>query len=134
MYRPAVHFLWNDFMKEKMISFRVSEAEYKQLKDRAIDTPAGRTKNGNVNLSGYMRNQVLSAAGIRNTALASNAGKLHYEMRKLGVNVNQIARKLNAGIGTEKDVEILHEKIGRIEQLLEQYIAGVDELWQSQNS
>ena len=120
-------------MKEKMISFRVSEEEYNLLKERALDTPIGRTRNGGVNLSGYMREQVFSAAGIRNAALTSNAGKLHYEIRKLGVNVNQIARKINAGIGSQKDVAILHEKLGEIEQLLNRYIQEVDELWRSQS-
>ena len=99
-----------------------------------MDTPAGRTKSGALNLSGYMRDQVLSAAGIRNAALTNSTAKLQYEMRKLGVNVNQIARKLNAGIGTQKDIEILFAKIDQIERLLGQYMDKVDELWRSQNS
>ena len=133
MYRPAVHFL---FMakKEKFIGIRVSEDEYNRLKEIAVETPSGRHKNGTVNLSGYMRNQVFSIAGIKNAALASNVKDLKYELRKLGVNVNQIARKMNAGIGTDKDIDSLNKKIDEIEQLLERYIEQTYEIWQSLSS
>ena len=120
--------------KEKFIGIRVSEEEYNRLKEIAVDTPYGRNKNGTVNLSGYMRTQVFSAAGIRNAALASNVKDLKYEIRKVGVNVNQIARKLNAGIGTDRDIDTLFQKLDEIEQLLDHYIAQADEIWRSLSS
>lgn len=133
MYRPAVHFFVMA-KKEKFIGIRVSESEYNRLKEIAADTPYGRHENGTVNLSGYMRNQVFSVAGIRNAALTSNVKELKYEIRKLGVNVNQIARKMNAGIGTERDINVLHKKMGEIEQLLSHYIEQMEEIWQSLSS
>lgn len=119
--------------KNKFIGIRVSEEEYNRLKELAIDTPEGRNRNGTLNLAGYIRSRVFAAAGIKNTSLISNVKDLNYEIRKLGVNVNQIARKMNSGIGTERDIEVLRIKLERIEQLIAYYTNEVNQIWQSPN-
>ena len=118
--------------KNKFIAIRVTEEEYNRLKELAIDAPEGRNRNGTLNLAGYIRSKVLSVSGIKNAAITSNIKALNYEIRKLGVNVNQIARKLNSGIGTERDIEVLRIKLERIEQLIAYYTHEVEHnIWQS---
>lgn len=79
-------------------------------------------KNGETVLSKYLRKKILNnrieAALQKNLELE----RLIYEIRKIGVNINQIAKRYNSGTPFYTDPRQLLENLQRIELLLKTYI------------
>lgn len=79
-------------------------------------------KNGETVLSKYLRKKILNnrieAALQKNLELE----RLTYEIRKIGVNINQIAKRYNSGTPFYTDSRQLLENLQRIELLLKTYI------------
>lgn len=78
--------------KGRKLTVRVSEAEYAAVE--AAANSAGQTT------SAFFRSLVLDGAGVRpvfNNEDRAALQLLHEDMRKIGINLNQVARALNAG-------------------------------------
>ena len=87
------------------IPIRVTPEELAYIKECAEASGAAKFKNGRMNLSRYLREQVLRNTGYEDVELARQLRDLQYELRKIGTNVNQIARKINSGfIGSSEDL------------------------------
>lgn len=52
-----------------------------------------------------------------------------YELRKIGTNVNQIAKKINGGFGTADDLQELEQYLKRIEKIFAKFRKEADEVW-----
>ncbi len=78
--------------KDRRINFRLNADEYSAVQDAAAK--AGMT------VSAFFRSLSLEGAGVRpvfNDKDRAILFLLHEDMRKIGVNLNQVARSLNAG-------------------------------------
>lgn len=118
-------------LRTEKIRIRLTIEELEYLKQCMKEDDGAKFHNGKENLSGYVRDRLLSNIGYRNKALEKQNEKLTYELRKIGVNVNQIARKINAGFGSRQDITDLFSYLNIIEQMLEDYQKKVSELWES---
>lgn len=79
----------------RVVPVRLSEAQYKRIK-------------GICDKTGLTASEVVRSA-LKGVHLKerphSDIGKLYTEINHIGNNINQIARKMNAGLGTESDVQ-----------------------------
>ena len=90
-------------------------------------------RNGKPNLSEFIRDKLLDSTGYHSENLIKISDELRYEIRKIGTNINQIARKVNGGIGSSKDLADLKGYVVQITECFENYTMRVEELWESQN-
>ena len=105
-------------MKDRKITFRVTQKEY-TLIDEMKKTETRFTYGGRWDMSAYIRNLVLSQTGKKDVRVDIELKDLNYQVRKIGVNINQIAHRLNSNIGDMRDAEYVVElmkelKIGKI--------------------
>lgn len=117
-------------LRTEKIRIRLTIEELEYLKQCMKEDGSAKFHNGKENLSAYVRDRLLSNIGYRNKMLEKQNENLNYELRKIGVNVNQIARKLNAGFGSRQDITDLFSYLNIIEQMLEDYQKKVSELWE----
>ncbi|NWJ27481.1 MobC family plasmid mobilization relaxosome protein [Rhizobium sp. Td3] len=92
------------------LTVRLSDAEYLAVQDAAL--AAGMTA------SAFFRSLTLEGAGVRpvfNDEDRTILSILHEDMRKIGVNLNQVARSLNAGrVVDAGEVKIALRNVERI--------------------
>ncbi len=86
--------------KKFVVSVRLTETEYKDLCRQAEQDLETHTRAGAKNLSAYARKCILKGMGRRNELeLKRELKNLAYQVRKIGVNINQVTKKLNGGYG-----------------------------------
>ena len=117
--------------RTEKIRIRVTDEELNYLKVCMAKDGGMKFKNGKENFSAYLRDRLLTNVGYRNKILEQQNKDLDYDLRKIGVNINQIARKINAGFGSRQDITNLFSYLNNIEQMLEDYQKKVSELWES---
>ena len=103
------------------IIFRVTPEERAYLEQRARDAKTGK------NFSGYLRNTMLANSGYRNPQLEKLLKDVQYELRKIGTNVNQIAKKINGGLGEPEDIRELERYLNRIGGVFEAFSKEAEE-------
>jgi len=94
--------------RKKQISFRVSDKEYENLREKS--------ERANLSTPQFCKSVALSKK-IKQPKI-DNAGalKIAAELRKIGTNVNQIAKHLNTGESVAQSE--LHEQFERFEKEL----------------
>ena len=105
--------------REERVQVRLTAAELEHLKKCSREQGGRFVRSGRVNFSDYLRLLLLSGSGYRDEALVRQLRGLKYELRKIGTNVNQVAKKVNSGFGTPQDIERLSGYLARIEQAFE---------------
>lgn len=118
--------------RTERLRLRLSDDELEFLKEQA-DASGAKFKNGKTNLSRYVRETLLAGSGLRDEQLQRGIRSLAYEFRKIGTNINQIARKINADIGTPEDLIRLTDYLDRIETKFAGFLKEVEEHWPSQS-
>lgn len=101
------------------LNIRLTEKELEYLK-KCSENSDCRFKNGRDNFSDYLRSLLFVASGYRDEAYLKQLRDLQFEVRKIGININQIAKKINSGyIGYSDDLAELKEYLSRIEAAFE---------------
>lgn len=106
-------------MKSRKITFRVSEDEYEQILSMQKKWKQY-SYGGKWNLSGFVRALVLSNCGFKDAEKTRMLRQMNYELRKIGVNINQIAHKLNGNIGDPRDAAYVIELMTDLNQTADQ--------------
>ena len=96
--------------KNRFLSVRMTEAERKHLDELA-------EKSG-LSLSNTIRS-CINGTELRERQSAE-IRDLYTEINHIGNNINQIARKINAGLGTKDDVQEALYLLRRVYELMEQ--------------
>lgn len=117
--------------RETKITFRVSEEERVHLK-KAAEMPDSSGKKYK-DMSEFIRGTLLERTGFQSTMVKMQLNVLLYETNKIGVNINQTVKKINAGYGSHSDIELLLSEQRKLCELVEKYTEMVESLWQSQN-
>ena len=113
--------------RDRDFNLRLSEPEYIYLK-KCAEGAEFRFKHGRVNFSGYVRSMLLEKSGYKNTTYLRQLRDVAYELRKIGTNVNQIAKKINQGyIGSSDDLAELKAYLERIEKTFDELKNNVPE-------
>lgn len=90
--------------KDRLINVRVSDAEHQAIEEAA--------KAAGMSVSAFFRSLLLEGAGVRPILTAQERlimAALLEDMRMIGINLNQVARALNAGKGvhpSELDINL----------------------------
>lgn len=96
--------------KDCRVNFRLNPADYSAVQEAAAK--AGMT------VSAFFRSLTLEGAGVRpvfNDEDRTILSILHEDMRKIGVNLNQVARSLNAGrVVDPEEIKIALRNVERI--------------------
>lgn len=104
--------------REYNIRVRLTKNEYDLLLREA--DKEGYAKNGELNLSSYIRGRLFSEMLAR-----KNTGKelreLSYQIRKIGVNINQAVKRINSGREGKDDDTYLLTELAEVERLLKKY-------------
>lgn len=101
-------------LKKRIVTFRVTEEEYELLKNR---TEQSEIRSGNI--SEYVRRQVLGEEYpyVREKLLRD----MNYQIRKIGVNINQITARNNSRLYFVSDKEQLKEDMEELIKLFEEF-------------
>ncbi len=118
--------------RTEKIRVRLTEKELEHLK-KCSSASNNRFQNGRTNFSEYLREQLLTGSRYTNGEVVRQLRELKYELRKIGTNVNQIAKKVNSGLGTSEDLYWLTEYLTRIEAAFKKLEQEADATWRSRN-
>lgn len=117
------------YRKRRYIGIRVSEREYQIIREAAEQESECHSKNGSINISRFIRNRVLDSERIKNQK-KRQMDDLVYQIRKIGVNINQITKKVNADKVYFYDIKVVQEEQRKIEsqvnKLIHVYISGIE--------
>jgi hypothetical protein len=116
----------NQSKKELVLRLRVTKEEYEFLTEQAEKNMETKHRNGGRNLSAYLRKTVLQRSGYRaEETIQKELKELVYQIRKIGVNINQATKQLNTGYSTmgaadrlEESMELVKIQLHEIQQEL----------------
>ena len=98
--------------RPKQLSFRVSEEEYQQLQQKISES--GKNQQEYI-LSCVLEKQIVNTDGIK---------ELIPELKRIGNNLNQIAKRCNEGgiLPSEAEVRKQGEELNKVWQSLRRYL------------
>lgn len=95
--------------KDKQLNIRISQEDYNYIRERS--------KRANLTITGYVTKSALN----KKILVADGYKEFVGELRKIGVNLNQIAKNSNAGINTNPDISQFQKDINVIWQSLKYF-------------
>lgn len=95
--------------KNKQLNIRVSEQDYNYIKEKS--------KQANLTITGYVTKSALN----KKILVADRYKEFTGELRKIGININQIAKNNNLGINTNLDLSKFQKDINNIWQSLKSF-------------
>lgn len=114
-------------------TFRLTEKEDEFLKRKMLERQEKKYSDPREGFSGFVRETLMEQNGAHTTMLRRQLMDLRHEIRKIGVNINQVTKKINGGLGNTNDIRVLQNYLSDIEDLLKDYEDKVCELWRLQN-
>ena len=100
-------------------TIRFSEKEWEILEEKIKKEDAWKfkygTKEGSVNVSAFIREKLFREE-IKELAYYRELKNLTYQIRKIGVNINQVAAKINSGHGNIDSVFYLQKNLLQVEE------------------
>lgn len=100
--------------KTKRISFRITQEQYEKL---LKETEAAQIPNGNI--SEYLRRQA-ELYNQKDLIYWEGMKEIQYQIRKIGLNINQIVRRNNSRLYFKSDKEELVKDLKEIQKLLKE--------------
>lgn len=107
----------------RYVGVRFQESEYEILEKKAKEK---RCKS----VSEFVRESLLENNGVLSKSMKKQLYDLQWEINKIGTNINQATKRINAGMGTSLDVKEMMANQQKLNLLLQEYIDGVNETWQ----
>lgn len=107
------------------IMVRVTEEEMTKIKEMAA---AEVSEGKKMNVSKYIRQKIFSDT-VTEHDLKKAMKDITYQIRKIGVNVNQVAAKVNRSYCTGNDTQTIKIELLRVEDLLSKLIRKADEFY-----
>ena len=95
--------------KDKQLNIRISEKDYNYIKERS--------KRANLTITGYVTKSALN----KKILVADGYKEFVGELRKIGININQLAKNSNLGINTNSDICKFQKDISNIWQSLKSF-------------
>ena len=95
------------------VKARLTPEEYKMFCEHVQESSRPQNK------SNYIRECILSEDIWKSTAVARELKNLNFQIRKIGVLINQIAASANRGVWYPGDMELVLSKLQEAEDLVE---------------
>lgn len=116
--------------RDVIVCLRLTREEYGHVCKKADEDGETRRRDGARNLSAYMRKCVLRESGYRDRAmLERELHQLAFQVRKIGVNVNQATKKINSGYWNRDTVVGLREGLAQVGREMGALTRAVREAW-----
>lgn len=116
--------------REVIVCLRLTREEYEHVCKKADEDAATRRRDGTRNLSAYMRKCVLQESGYRDKAvLEKEIRQLAYQVRKIGVNINQVTKRINSGYWNRDVAVALQEELAEVGREMKALTRAVREAW-----
>lgn len=109
-----------------VISTRLSEEEYKFFLDQAIQDTETNTKTGQKNMSAYVRKKLLQENGYRGDQVKKEIRELTFQIRKIGVNINQAVTKINSSFYDFETTDRLFSCLQQVNDLFENVVEELE--------
>ncbi|MDD6168884.1 MAG: MobC family plasmid mobilization relaxosome protein [Lachnospiraceae bacterium] len=114
--------------RNRDFKLRLSDKEYEKLRLLAEKDERSKTKNGGKNLSAYVRQCVfIKPETARKMEVQKELRNIRYQINKIGVNINQVTHKINAGFGSQLDIEMLEEELKKLNDTFEKMVSELGE-------
>lgn len=114
--------------RDKFIAAKLTEKEYEHLLKIAEADRDTCWKSGRKNMSAYVRKCVLQFSGYqKELQLKKELDELTYQIRKIGVNINQAVKKINVNFYDIETTERLHDGLDQVESMLKALIQKLEE-------
>ena len=104
------------------IKARLTSEEYKMFCEHVQESSRPKNK------SNYIRECVLSEDIWKSIAVARELKNLNFQIRKIGVLINQLAASANRGVRYPGDTELVLSKLQEVEDLVERFKEDLKEL------
>ncbi len=116
--------------RTEKIRIRLTPDELEHLKQCSAASQTAKFENGKENFSYYIREKLLESSRYKNSCLEQQLRDIRYELRKIGTNINQVTKKINAGYGTLEDLQEIQFCQRQIVELFEKCQEEAEEKWQ----
>lgn len=115
--------------RDREIGLKLTQDEYEHISRRAENDADTRWKSGKKNLSAYIRKCVLQSTGYRREGqIKKELDRLTYQIRKIGVNVNQATKKINSNFYDVEITERLHDELKEVNRNLREFMDRLEEI------
>lgn len=104
-----------DETRDHMVKARLTKTEYEDFL-----TKVGASQDPG-NMSGYIRACIFSEDLRHSTAVVRELKNMNYQIRKIGVLINQIAASANRGVMYRGDAELVLKKLQEVEELVKTF-------------
>lgn len=104
-------------MRKIVLRIRLTEKEYQKLLKMAREDLSARNKKGELNLSVFCRNKLFSEQKNKKE-IQKELRELIFQIRKIGVNINQAVKRMNSGHEMPGDDTFLLTELASVESLL----------------
>lgn len=111
--------------RDKKIIVRLTPKEYDYLTTLSNADEGSKTYTGKNCLSKYVRKVLLSPVGSSKD-MRKELDKLNFEIKKIGININQIAKRLNAGFEFSSDEATVLKKLNEVEKQLTNNLDAIE--------
>lgn len=115
--------------REQFVGLKLTQDEYSCIVKKAQEDRSTCWKSGKENLSAYIRKCVLSASGYeKEIRIKKEVDALTYQVRKIGVNINQAVKRINADFYSIETTEALQESLDKVNRSLTELIDRLEEI------
>ena len=104
------------------VKARLTPEEYKRFNEHVQGSSRPKNK------SNYIRECIFSEDIQKSTAVAKELKNLNFQIRKIGVLINQIAASANRGVWYPGDTELVLRKLQEVEEPVERFKEDLKEL------
>lgn len=114
--------------RDYKITVRFTKKEYEKILTEVEKNVSG--SNGKTDISKYVRVKLLDLP-MSEREIKKELHDLKFQIRKIGVNINQAVKRINSGIAMTEDDTYLLTELARVEELLRIFLKIVREnKWQ----
>lgn len=114
--------------RSRDFKLRLSDEEYERLQAMAEKDELSQTKRGRKNVSAYVRQcTLLRPENLQQKEMQKELRNIRYQIFKIGVNINQVVHKINAGFGNQLDIEILEDELRKLNANFEKMVTELGE-------
>lgn len=115
--------------RDREIGLKLTQDEYEYISRMAENDSDTRWKSGKKNLSAYIRKCLLQSTGYRSERqIKKELDRLTYQIRKIGVNVNQATKKINSNFYDVEITERLHDELKEVNRNLREFMDRLEEM------
>lgn len=116
--------------RNHVYTIRFTEEERQLLEQRIQEKDAWKfkygTKEGRVNIAAYVRD-TLFRKEVEEVRYYRELKNLTYQVRKIGVNINQVTAKINSGYQGHDSVFYLQKSLNQVEEEVQKLIEKLEE-------